>query len=194
MTRPAEQRQKKAKLTMAAAERQANAEGLRLVRSSSTASGFKGVRRNTNGKTYWAARDYHRRTEYIGCYKTIPEAALAYARHLGPASSEQAAARTAMTAKEAERQAEEEGLQLVTSSKAASGYACVRKNKGKYHLQVRVYGHQSSKGSLRPILGSYDSPAEAALAYARHLGPAASAQQAEWPRQAPEAGGTSTYV
>eukprot|EP00966_Prymnesium_polylepis_P052211 1208627-Prymnesium_polylepis.1 len=62
----------------------------------------------------WAA---HRDTEYLGSFVTKEEAALAYARALGPeASAAQALKEPALTAEEVVRLAEDEQLQLVRST------------------------------------------------------------------------------
>ena len=72
--------------TMTAAEAlaAAAAEGLTLVRSE-YATGFKGVYRNgTVGKPFEAQLHRGGRNKYLGMFATAEEAALAYARALGP--------------------------------------------------------------------------------------------------------------
>jgi hypothetical protein len=81
-------------MTEAEARRLAAAEGLALVPSDKFASGFKGVRRSPNAKnepflTHVYLDGKH---QHLGSFTSAAEAALAYARHQGPASCNAAAA------------------------------------------------------------------------------------------------------
>ena len=78
------------------------------------ASGYKGVSKLSNSNRFKAdLRD----TGYRGVFNTAEEAALAYARHVGPEAA--AAAATEPTAAEALQQARAEGLQLVGADNAS---------------------------------------------------------------------------
>ena len=72
----------------------------------------------------------------------------------------------------AERLADAEGLMLVRSSNQ-TGYLGVSMSGSRYVARGIVSGTSASQH-----LGSFDTAAEAALAYARHLGPARIAQEA----------------
>ena len=67
--------------TAAMAEQLAEAEGLTLIPSSNM-TGYKGV--SIHGKKYVARGKVHGADFTLGLYGTAAEAALAYARHLGP--------------------------------------------------------------------------------------------------------------
>ena len=86
-------------MPLAEAERLARAEGLELVESSLEATGYQGVRykkeRHTERRKPYYASTGHGKGCYLGAFSSIPEAALAYARHLGPAASTAAAAAAA---------------------------------------------------------------------------------------------------
>ena len=68
----------------ARAEQLAQAEGLTLI-ASSNVSGYKGVSPNNDGKSYVARARLNGTDLALGTFPTAAEAALAYARHLGPA-------------------------------------------------------------------------------------------------------------
>ena len=100
----------------------AEAEGLTLVRSSDSATGFKGVTRNEKvckNKPFKATAWRGGERQYLGYYATAEEAALAYARALGPAP---------MTAEEALSKAEAEGLVLRprTVNNPTGLWACIQ--------------------------------------------------------------------
>ena len=94
------------------------------------------------------------------------------AKHLNSSETHAALSAPAPTAEEAAAQALAEGLTLVRSS-AQTGYKNVTLSGGAkpYQSQVSVKGKRKS-------LGSFASAEEAALAYARFLGPEASAAEA----------------
>ena len=78
----------------AAVLRVAAREGLTLVRADN-ATGFRGVARNEKAcksKPYQAYLNHNRKQQHLGYYATAEEAALAYARALGPEGSKAAAA------------------------------------------------------------------------------------------------------
>jgi len=137
------------------------AEGLTLVRSSKNATGFFNVRRN--GRLFEARVSSK---DSLGYFETAEEAALRYARHLGPeASAEKAGPPAAlpapvMTSRDVRRAADAEGLTLVRANNV-SGFLNVRRNGRLFEARVRERGVQKT-------LGWFESADEAALAYARH--------------------------
>ena len=149
----------------------AAAEGLELVPSSKNLTGFKGVTL-THGRYYVNVYE-NGKGRRIGCFATPEEAALCYARHHG---AERAAAEAAkergeglnttklLTADEARAAAAAEGLELVPSSKNQTGFKGVTLISGRYYVDV----YENGKG--RKLRGSFATPEEAALCYARHLG------------------------
>ena len=80
-----------------------------------------------------------------------------------------APARLPMAEAEAHRLAEAEGLSLVLAPGNASGYKGVSRNNGSISPKSG-YCAQFCQGGKTVRLGSFSSAAEAALAYARHLG------------------------
>ena len=165
----------------------AAAEGLELVPSSKGQTGFKGVIKR--GGKYEAVVSENgtqrrlaiRRIEPSACrsgrrlpysdvvYQSVTpeEAALCYARYIGAerAVAEAAEARVGghqpMTADEVRAAAAAEGLELVPSSKSQTGFKGVIKRGGKYEAVVSENGTQRR-------LGTFVTPAEAALCFARH--------------------------
>ena len=107
-------------MTEAEARRLAAEEGLQLVPAATT-SGYKAVSHDSKpGKSKPFTVKVRQGSEQLrlGAFTSAAEAALAYARHLGPAGCAAALAPPAapeppMTEAEARRLAEEEGLQLV---------------------------------------------------------------------------------
>jgi ubiquitin/hemin uptake protein HemP len=154
-------------LTADEARAAAAAEGLELVPSAKSKTGFKGVY-NQDGK-YKAQIMENGKLRHLGNFATPEEAALCYARHIG---AERAAAETAeaadariaapqpLTADEARAAAAAEGLELVTSAKSKTGFKGVSKNGGKYKVEIKENGKSR-------FLGNFATPEEAALCYAR---------------------------
>jgi hypothetical protein len=115
----------------AEARRQAEAEGLTLITSSRSAAGFKGVAQRTASRTFQAQRydSCAQKQVHLGNFATAEEAALTVAR-AGKAAGGDGARRAeaeqhrgpALTPAEARREAEAEGLTLITSSKSNSGF------------------------------------------------------------------------
>ena len=162
----------------------AAAEGLTLVRSSDNQSGFVGV--YLSRSRYEAQVKRGGALQHLGTFGTAEEAALAYARALGPEGSAAAAAKwdreAPMTPEEAIERAAAEGLTLVRSSIDQSGFAGVyrydsridttaARNGSRWQPRLRHGGSQRS-------LGTFGTAEEAALAYARSLGPEGSAAAA----------------
>jgi hypothetical protein len=153
----------------------AAAEGLELLPSSSGESGFKGVVMHY-GK-YQARIEEKGNLRHLGTFATPEEAALCYARHAGAerAVAEAAEARgkrpRPLTADEARVAAAAEGLVLVPSSSSETGFRGVTKKYGMYKARVLERGMQRH-------LGSFTTPEEAALCYARHVGAERAAAQA----------------
>lgn len=152
-----------------AALQQAEAEGLTLVRSYGS-TGYKGV--TFNGSTAHMKRPFTAqvaragKTVNLGSFPTAEEAALCYAR---TPEGRAAAARAKpppsppLTAEEALRQAEEEGLTLWRSENNVTGYWCVTPSgtiKTPYEAQLALYGKKVR-------LGCFVTAEEAALCIAR---------------------------
>jgi len=106
-----------------AALRQAEAEGLTLLRAESNRTGYKGVSWNkrSEAKPYKAEVKRGGTKVYLGGFATAEEAALCYARipeaQVALAAAAAPPAPPPMTAEEALRQAEAEGLTLLRSGK-----------------------------------------------------------------------------
>ena len=179
-------------LTADEARAAATAEGLELVPSSRSKTGFKGVRKKHCDMKYNVQIQENGTTRYLGSFATPEEAALCYARRAGAARAaiEAAEARIAatlqpLTADEARATAAAEGLVLVSSSNG-SGFEGVQKQSGKYRVQIQGIPRQTQTR----YLGFFATPEEAALHFARHLGPeraaaaaaAASAKVVGWNR------------
>ena len=115
-------------LTAEEALRQAEAEGLTLLKSEASSTGYKGVRVNSSSKSKpYQAKVYRGgKTVFLGYFTTPEEAALCYART--PEAQAAAAVPPApplMTVEEVVRQAEVEGLTLLRSERSSTGYTCV---------------------------------------------------------------------
>ena len=160
-------------LTADEARAAAAAEGLELVPSFTTANGFRGVRKHCG--RYVAKLKEKCKERYLGNFNTPEEAALCYARYIGAerAAAEAAKARIKgrpLTADEVRAATAAEGLQLVPSSGSETGFKGVCKSHGKYRVEVwdnfdlRIKGY----GKMRH-LGTFATPEEAALCYARHV-------------------------
>ena len=112
------------------------------------------------------------KNRHIGCFPCAAEAALAYARFLGPERVAAAAAAAAaavlgldnLTEEDAQQQAVQEGLALLTTDKNSTGYRNVGKNGNRFLAYFRQDGKNQT-------LGNFRSAPAAALAYARHVGP-----------------------
>jgi hypothetical protein len=148
-------------LSASEAVQQAAVEGLTLERAD-TVSGFTGVARASNSKrTRFMARlqGTHGNT-YLGTFDTAEEAALAHARARGPQEEKEP-----LTAAEAVRQAEAEGLTLARSDANTTGFTAVTSlPSGRFYARGdgRTAGHPSAR-----TLGTFDTAEEAALAVAR---------------------------
>lgn len=172
------------------AERLAEAEGLELERRYATGVSFANVTdlRDGSSKPFQvmvgkSTRNRLTHDAYsLGCYSTAAEGALAYARHLGPAHfaalaaeavSTTAACHCSLGAAEAHRLATMEGLKLVTSHLNSSGFRGVSEVNSRDELQRFLAISREGKS-----LGTFQTAAAAALAYARNLGPVASVNAA----------------
>jgi hypothetical protein len=176
-------------LTADEARAAAAAEGLELVPSSVSETGFKGVTKS--GFKYMTNVSKNGKQRYLGTFATPEEAALCCARYIGAkkaaaalrvtrtspprAPAEAAEARVAvpqpLTADEARAAAAAEGLELVLSSSNETGFKGVTKFKGKYKTTV-------SKNGTHHYLGAFATPEEAALRYARYIGAKRAAAEA----------------
>ena len=150
----------------------AEREGLTLVRSNTNKTGFKNLqyyKGRQKARPYQLKISLDGRTEHIGSYATPEEAALAYARLIGPeASAREAAEATTppMTPEEAIATAAAEGLQLVRSD-TTTGFKHVVWHKANIS---RPYALRVRRGGQLTHLGQYATPEEAALECARYLG------------------------
>jgi ubiquitin len=162
-------------LTADEARAAAAAEGLELVPSASSETGFRGVYRN--GGKYKVEITGNGKSRHLGNFATPEEAALCYARHIGAkrAAAEAADARIAapqpLTADEARAAAAAEKLELVLSASGETGFKCVYKHGGKYEAKITENGKSRH-------LGYFATPEEAALCYARHIGAERAAAEA----------------
>ena len=143
----------------------AAAEGLELVLSSTSATGFRCVRKHFGNYQVEIKENFKRR--HLGIFATPEEAALCYARHIGAErAAEEAAEATKkpqpLTADEARAAAAAEGLELVPSSSNETGFKGVVKHYGKYATRIRLNHHHSS-------LGTFATPEEASLILARYV-------------------------
>ena len=98
---------------------------------------------------------------YLGHFGTAEAAALAVARDARERGVEW---KEELTAAEAIRQAEAEGLELVRSATSASGYTGVNLLNGRFQAQI-------SRGGQLVYLGYFDTAEAAALAIARYASP-----------------------
>jgi len=166
-------------LTAEEAVQQAEAEGLTLLRSASSATGYKGVSWHKRPATpYQAEVRRGGKKVSLGTFSTAEEAALAYAR--SPEVQADVAAAAAppepppLTAEEAVQQAEAEGLTLLRSESSSTGYTGVRVNSSS---KSKPYMARVQRGGKEVHLGRCATAEEAALCYARSLeGRAAAAE------------------
>jgi hypothetical protein len=183
-------------------ERQAEQEGLTLVRSSRNSTGFKNIVHEGRGifvvtcaksncdvcramRASGTILPWNSVQWVIGRARTAMECALIYARHVGPQQSRlEEAGEVPLSAAEVEALVQEEGLALVPSSRNAYGFRGVVKGQGTARKPYSAIAPPTvrqvpgetvgARPTLRKCLGIFATPEEAALAYARHLGPAAS--------------------
>ena len=162
-------------LTADEARAAAAAEGLELVTSASSETGFKGV--YVNGGRYMAQSQKDGQVRYLGKFTIAEEAALCYARHVGAerAAAEAAQARVVvpqpLTADEVRAAAVAEGLELVPSLNNETRFKGVYVNHGGYLARICEDGKISN-------LGTFTTAKEAALCYARHVGAERAAAEA----------------
>ncbi|EOD38136.1 hypothetical protein EMIHUDRAFT_98020 [Emiliania huxleyi CCMP1516] len=174
-------------------------EGLTLTASSSSNSGYKGVRycpKERGSKKYQLRVKVDGKDVHLGRFDTAEQAALFYARReAGRDTSDLTAPPplppppepSSAAGAEAVRQVGREGLTLlVTSSSSNNSYRGVcydpkREGSKKYQLKVMVGGKQVS-------LGWFATAEEAALALARHLWDTTVRLLEPQPQQAPPQG------
>ena len=152
-------------MTAEEAVRQAEAAGLTLLKAASS-SGYKGVAFH-NGSTrnltkpYAATETRGGKTVSLGYFVTAEEAALCIARReKRAAASAAAAAPPPMTAEEAVRQADVEGLTLQKSDNN-SGYKGIRKSSSR--KRKKLYEATETRGGKTKFLGYYATAEEAAV-------------------------------
>ena len=148
--------------------RQAEAEGLTLLRVEGSRSGFRGVGFDSRAKSKpYTAKVWRGGKEYVylGQFATAEEAALSYART--PEAQAAAAAPPEpppLTAEEALWHAEAEGLTLRRSEGGSTGYKYVSFES---RAKSKPYQAQVWRGGKLVALGCFATAEEAALSYAR---------------------------
>jgi len=164
-------------MTAEKALRQAEAEGLALLRSGSNASGYKGVAFNSSlkSKPYQAKVRRGGRQVFLGCFATAEEAALCYARSPeGQAAAAAPPEPPPTAAEQALRQAETEGLTLLRSESGSTGYRGVSFDS---RAKSKPYKAEVRRGGKKVHLGYNTTPEEAALHVARDAAAHTAAQQ-----------------
>jgi len=166
-------------MTAEEALQQAEAEGLTLLRSESSSTGYMGVSftsgNQAKSRPYEAKVARGGRRVYLGLFVTAEEAALSIARTPeGRAAAAAPPAPAPLTTEEAVQQAEAEGLTLLRSESSNSGYTGVTFTGGR--SKSMPYQAQVRSGSRQVHLGRFATPEEAALHVARS--PAAQAAAA----------------
>ena len=185
------------------------AEGLRLRLSSSNSSGYMGVHKKASGR-FQAEHMVDGRRCTLGTFDTAVGAAVAYARAVGQAEaagaagawrgpppwirrravSEEGAEAMEVEPAAAETVVEEAGgVRLHLSSRNATGYMGVRNHSGRFQAE----------GPGRVYLGVFDTPVDAAVAYAQSVGesqppPPAVATEAEGLRLRLSSSNSSGYM
>ena len=157
--------------------RLAKAEGLALLRSDNSV-GYKGVAFSSRGKSkpYMAQVRRGGKDVNLGRFATAEEAALCYARTPeGQAAAAAPPEPPPMTAEEARKQAEAEGLALLRSERSNSGYKGVS-FKGSRNL-AKPYQADVKRGGKNVHVGSFTTAEEAALVVARASEAQAAASQ-----------------
>jgi len=147
---------------------QAEAEGLTLLKSDGSSTGYKGVVFiSGRPKPYHSQVTRGSKKVTLGYFTTAEEAALCYARTPEAQAAVAAAAAPPapppMTAEEALRQAEAEGLTLLRAESNSTGYRGVSFDSG----MSNPYRTKVTRGSEKVNLGTFTTAEEAALAYAR---------------------------
>ena len=158
-------------MTAEKAVRQAEAEGLTLLKSEASSTGYKGVTfiSSCKSKPYQVKVRRGGKTVHLGIFATAEEAALCYART--PEAQATAAAPPEppppppLSAEEALRQAEAEGLTLLRYESSSSGYKGVS-FKGLRNL-AKPYQAEVQRGGKKVHLGCFTTAEEAALVFAR---------------------------
>ena len=154
-------------MTAEEALRQAEAEGLTLLRSESSRTGYKcvGVISRSKSKPYKVEVQRGGKLVYLGCFATAEEAALCHARSPeGQAAAASPPEPPPMTVEEVLQQAEAEGLTLLRSESNNSGYKGVTFNGVS---KSKPYKVEVQRGGKLVYLGCFATPEEAALCYAR---------------------------
>ena len=165
-------------MTRGEAEAAATAEGLQLIPSSGP-TGYKGVslhepamRHGLEESRYFAQFKGGGTLAPLGYFSSPHEAALAYARYVGPEGCASAVATVPpasvpQTAEEAIEAARAEALVLVRAANA-TGYRGVKKNASGH---TKPYEARVRRDGKNEHLGTFACAEAAALAYARRLGP-----------------------
>jgi len=163
-------------MTAEEAVRQAEVEGLTLLKSGSSSTGYKGVGFNGSCKSKPYKVEVRRggKTVFLGSFATAEEAALCYARSPeGWAAAAAPPAPPPLTAEEAVQQAEAEGLTLLRSDSGSTGYTGVVFKSNRPSPYQAMLRH----GGKLVYLGCFATPEEAALHVARTSAAQAAAPQ-----------------
>ena len=145
-------------------------EGYKLLRSSSTASGYAGVYQLPTGK-FKASACFDGKSTHIGHFDTAIEAAVAYAKHV---------------AQNEEEGEWVDGYRLFRSTNS-TGFMGVRElTNGRFEMRRRVDGRDVRIG------GPYETALEAAVAYSRHAAQDASNQPSPPPPPSSSAAASSS--
>ena len=150
--------------------RQAEAEGLTLVRSQVNNTGYMGVHFKSDRRMpYLAQVQRGGKQVALGTFATAEEAALVVARTPEAQAAVAAAAAPPapppLTAEEAVEQAEAEGLTLLKYASSSTGYKGVSSNSSK--RGSKPYMTTVWRGGKNVTIGYFTTAEEAALCYAR---------------------------
>ena len=140
-----------------------------LHMSSRSATGYRGVRPSAHG----FRADYS--TSYIGTFETAKDAAIAYAKHVAGGDGGDGGGGDDDDDEAPEVVEEAEGVKLHLAPGSKTGYKGVyQQSSGRYSAKW----WDAAAQKYRP-LGSFDTAVEAAVAYARGVGPAGDAAAEE---------------
>jgi hypothetical protein len=140
-----------------------------------------GMTRGPGHGFYVRANSYAHGHYYLGSFVTAEEAALCYARNAPDPARKQARAEKlaqAMTAEEAKLAASDEGLVLVPAPGTRSGFKGVSYQDDQKHAAA-PYSVGVCRAARIVKLGSFVTAEEAALHYARFIGPEEAAKAAK---------------
>jgi len=153
-----------------------------VVAAHGTTSGYRGVvyRPKLEGNKPYQVNETSKegKRRFLGSFATAEEGALCFARHLGADAAEEAAAAAedvvaateaapTLSAEDALKQAEAEGLVLEMAPGSATGFKGVTRVRGSNRNAFQVNA-EKLPGGKRKYLGSFATAEEGALCFARH--------------------------